>query len=105
MSPVLSIPGYHVELIDGVEVRKPAPKNLHAVVQGFLIQWLGRELPKRYRILPELNVLYGLDRLVPDVTATEKGALYVDGDLADAPPIDCRDPISGTDEWRPVQPS
>lgn len=77
--------GYHTELIHGVEIPKPLPKKLHARVQTFLIVFLSRTLPPRYWVASELNVLCGRDRLVPDITVTERSARYIDGDLADPP--------------------
>src|SRR5882724_7722348 len=85
MSTVLIEPGYHKELIDGCEVEKPLPKKLHARVQAYLVRVLGVKLPRLYEALPELNVLCGKDRLVPDVTVMERSARYEDGDLADPP--------------------
>ena len=83
MSTVLVEPQYHMELIDGREIQKPLPKNRHAFIQSYLVQWFGRELPKRFRSASELNVLCGPDRLVPDVTVMARNARYDDGDLAD----------------------
>jgi Uma2 family endonuclease len=85
MSTVLIDPGYHRELIDGREIEKHLPKKLHARVQAYLVRVLGVKLPKLYEALPELNVLCGEDRLVPDVTVMERSARYEDGDLADPP--------------------
>ena len=34
MSAVLTEPIYHTELIDGREIQKPLPKNLHAFTQS-----------------------------------------------------------------------
>ena len=87
MSTVVTEPAYHLERIDGREIQKPLPKNLHAFIQNFLIALLNRDLPKRYRVGPELNVLCGDDRLVPDVTVMERNARYEDGDLADPPQL------------------
>ena len=83
MGTVLTPTAYHTELIDGLEIEKPLPKNLHAFIQTFLIQWFGRELPRQYRVASELNVLCGKDRMVPDVTVVLRNARYLDGDLAD----------------------
>lgn len=83
MGTVLTPTAYHTELIDGREVEKPLPKNLHAFIQTFLIQWFGRQLPKQYRVASELNVLCGADRLIPDVVVTLRGARYLEGDLAE----------------------
>ena len=45
---------------------------------------LGTQLPEqKYRVLSELNVLCGDDRLVPDITVARRNAKYRDGDLAD----------------------
>jgi Uma2 family endonuclease len=85
MSTVLIDPGYHTELIDGREVEKPLPKKLHARVQAFLLRILGMKLVRPYEALPELNVLCGQDRLVPDITVTKRSACYEDGDLAEPP--------------------
>jgi Uma2 family endonuclease len=85
MSTVFVEPAYHTELIDGHEVEKLLPKKLHARVQAFLLRMLGIKLPGPYEALPELNVLCGEDRLVPDITVTERTARYEDGDLADPP--------------------
>jgi len=85
MSIALTDAVYHRELIDGREIQKPLPKNLHAFIQTYLLQWFGRELPKQYRVASELNVICGSDRLVPDVILTTRNAHYVDGDLVDPP--------------------
>ena len=74
---------YHTELIDGQEVEKPLPKDLHAFIQGFLLVRLAQQLPRKYRVLPELNVLCGSDRIIPDITVPLRSARYHDGDLAD----------------------
>jgi Uma2 family endonuclease len=87
MSSVLVEAAYHKELIDGHEVEKPLPKKLHARVQAYLIRVLAMTIPQSYEALPELNVLCGGDRLVPDITVTERSARYEDGDLADAPAL------------------
>lgn len=81
--PVFTEPAYHTEFIDGREIQKPLPKNLHAFIQSFLLQWCGRELPKQYRVVSELNVICGHDRLVPDAVVIPRSARFVDGDLAD----------------------
>ena len=81
----MAYPTYHKELIDGCEVEKPLPKNLHAFAETFLLVNLATRLPRRYEALPELNVLCGADRLVPDVVIAERSARYDDGDLADPP--------------------
>lgn len=83
MGSILAPTAYHTELIDGREIEKPLPKNLHAFIQTFLIQWFGRELPAQYRVASELNVLCGADLIVPDVTVMSRTARYLDGDLAD----------------------
>ena len=92
MSAVLTESLYHVELIDGREVEKPLPKKLHAFVQTYLINKLGRELPQQYRAVSELNVLTGgrtpegrREYVVPDITVVERNAKYEDGDLAEPP--------------------
>ncbi|MDQ2773452.1 MAG: Uma2 family endonuclease [Acidobacteriota bacterium] len=87
MSTVLVEPEYHLELIDGREIQKRVPRNLHAFIQPFLIQWFGRELAaaagSKHRVVSELNVLCREDRLVPDVTVVLRTAAYKRGDLAD----------------------
>ena len=87
MSTAATEPAYHLERIDGREIQKPLPKKLHAFIEGYLIIVLSRILPKRYMAAPELNVLCGGDRLVPDVTVMERSARYDDGDLADPPQL------------------
>jgi Uma2 family endonuclease len=87
MSTVLAEAAYHKELIDGREIEKPLPKKLHARVQAFLMRVLGLKVPRPYEALPELNVLCGNDRLVPDITIVDRSAHYEDGDLADQPAI------------------
>jgi Uma2 family endonuclease len=81
----MAYPTYHTELIDGREVEKPLPKNLHAFIQTFLAAAFLARLPRRYRAATELNVLCGPDRVVPDVTVMERSARYENGDLADPP--------------------
>jgi Uma2 family endonuclease len=89
MSTVLTEPAYHLELIDGREIQKPLPKELHAIIQSYLIAELRAQLPKqKFRALSELNVLCGEDRLVPDITVARRKSKYRDGDLAD-PPLLC----------------
>lgn len=89
MSTVFTQPAYHVELIDGREIEKPVPKELHAIIQSYLIEVLRTRLSKqKYRALSELNVLCGDDRLVPDIALARRNAKYRDGDLAD-PPLLC----------------
>jgi Uma2 family endonuclease len=84
MSAVAS--GYHVELIDGIEIEKPLPKKFHAIIQRFLLLVLTRDLPKLYIAMPELNVKCGADRLVPDVCVIERAALLnSDSDDIEAP--------------------
>jgi Uma2 family endonuclease len=84
MSTVLTQPEYHVELIDGKEIQKALPKKLHAIIESYLIVALGAGLSKqKYGVMPELNVLCGEDRLVPDITVARRHAKYRDGDLAD----------------------
>jgi len=85
MSTVQTQSAYHLERIDGQEVQKPSPKKLHALIERYLVIVLAHHLPKQYVAAPELNVLCGEDRLVPDVTVTERMARYDDGDLADSP--------------------
>ncbi len=93
MSAVLTEPTYHTELIDGREIQKPLPKNLHSFAQTYLIGFFLRTLSNRYRVISELNVLCGPDRLVPDVTVAFRNARYQDGDLAD-PAILCIEILS-----------
>ena len=83
MSTALVDGAYHKELIDGREIEKPLPKKLHARVQAFLMRVLGSKAPMPYETLPELNVVCGKDRLVPDITVVERSAYYAEGDLAD----------------------
>ncbi len=93
MSTVLVQPTYHVERIDGHEVQKPLPKKKHFLIQSYLVWKLRNDLPTRYRVGSELNVLCGPDRLVPDVIVVERSARYQDDDLAD-PAILCVEIIS-----------
>ena len=83
MSTALVDAAYHKELIDGREIEKPLPKKLHPRVQAFLMRMLGSKAPMPYETLPELNVLCGKDRLIPDITVVERSAHYTEGDLAD----------------------
>jgi Uma2 family endonuclease len=84
MSTVLTQPAYHLELIDGREIQKALPKLLHAIIQSYLIRVLSTQFSEqKYRVLSELNVLCGEDRLVPDITVAGRNAKYRDGDLAD----------------------
>ena len=46
---------------------------------------LARHVPPPYQALPELNVLCGEDRLVPDISVVQRSARYENGDLADPP--------------------
>ena len=85
MSTVLVDAAYHKELIDGREIEKPLPKNLHAFIQTFLGAALLARLPRSYRAATELNVVCGSDRLIPDVLVAERSARYENGDLADPP--------------------
>jgi len=85
MSTVLEDAAYHKELIDGREIEKPLPKNLHAFIQIFLGAALLARLSRSYRAATELNVVCGSDRLVPDVLVAERSARYENGDLADPP--------------------
>ena len=48
---------------------------------------MGRHLPPGFDAMPELNVLCGSDRLVPDLTVARQSARYVNGDLADGPDL------------------
>ena len=93
MSTVLVQPAYHLELIDGREVQKPLPKRYHFLIESYLIHTIANSLPSRYRVGPELNVLCGPDRLVPDVVVVERSARYQNDDLAD-PAILCVEIIS-----------
>jgi Uma2 family endonuclease len=83
MSAILVDPAYHLERIDGREVQKPLPKKLHALVQSYLIRILSVNTQPNVRVLSELNVLCGDDRVIPDVTVVPRNARYIDGDLAD----------------------
>jgi Uma2 family endonuclease len=83
MSAILIDPAYHLERIDGREIQKPLPKKLHAFVQSYLISILSVNTQPKVRILSELNVLCGEDRVIPDVTVVRRNARYIDGDLAD----------------------
>jgi Uma2 family endonuclease len=83
MSTILIDPAYHIERIDGREVQKPLPKKLHAFVQSYLIRILSVNAQPNVRVLSELNVLCGDDRVIPDVTVVPRNARYIDGDLAD----------------------
>ena len=83
MSTMLTVPQYHVELIDGREVEKPLPKKLHVLIQQYLILELARALPSHYKALPELNILTGgrtpegrREYVVPDVTVVAAGMKY-----------------------------
>jgi Uma2 family endonuclease len=87
MSTVLTEPAYHLERIDGREIQKPLPKKLHFLIERYLVIVLSRDLSRRYVAGPELNVLCGEDRLVPDVSVVERNARYENGDLADPPQI------------------
>ena len=93
MSTVLVQPTYHVELINGREIQKPLPKKKHFLIRSYLVWRLRNDLPTRYRVGSELNVLCGPDRLVPDVVVVERSARYQDDDLAD-PAILCVEIIS-----------
>jgi Uma2 family endonuclease len=92
MSAVITEPIYHTEFIDGREIQKPLPKNLHAFTQSYLLGSFWKTLPQ-YRVMSELNVLCGPDRLVPDVTVAFRNARYQDGDLAD-PAVLCVEILS-----------
>lgn len=83
MAAIITEPLYHMELIDGREIQKPLPKKLHFLVETFLILALNRLLPKAYIAGPELNVLCGEDRLVPDLTVVARNARFAGGDLAE----------------------
>jgi Uma2 family endonuclease len=82
--PVLARADYHMETIDGRDVQKPLPKNLHSRAQAHLLRALSGKIPENYEALSELNVICGEDRLIPDVAIVERAARYIDGDLADA---------------------
>ncbi len=86
-SPLVASPAYHVELIDGREIEKPSPKNLHTFIQVFLVLRVGIIVSSAFRLASELNVLCGRDRLVPDVMVVRRGAKYKDGDLQDPPAL------------------
>jgi len=93
MGAIFTPPVYHRELIDGHEVEKPLPKSLHAFIKSFLLVRLAQQLPKKYRVLAELNVLCGSDRIIPDITVPLRSARYQDGDLAD-PAVLCVEILS-----------
>lgn len=93
MGTVLVQPAYHVELIDGRQVRKPLPKKYHFLLESCLIRGLANNLAKRYQVGPELNVLCGPDRLVPAVVVVERSAHYENDDPAD-PAILCVEILS-----------
>ena len=83
---------YHVELIDGREVEKPMPKNLHTWIQVYLIVTLAKMLPQAFEPLSELNVLTGAytadgrrEYICPDVQVASKTAKYEEGMLAEPP--------------------
>jgi Uma2 family endonuclease len=63
------------------------PNKRHAIIQNFLLIRFAQLLPKSYRSLPELNVLCGADRIVPDITVFRRGASFIDGDLANPPAL------------------
>ncbi len=86
MSTLFTALTYHVELIDGREIQKPLPKKPHFLIQRHLLLVFGRTLDeKQYLAGPELNVLCGQDRLVPDLVIVREAAEYKDGDLAEPP--------------------
>jgi Uma2 family endonuclease len=80
---VLAGTDYHIETIDGRDLQKPLPKILHARAQAHILRTLAGKIPANYEALSELNVICGEDRLIPDIAIAQRGARYVDGDLAD----------------------
>ncbi len=90
MSAIVTEPAYHVELIGGIEIQKPVPKKLHAIVQARLIVALAKWQEAHgiaCEVLSELDVLCGKnneDRLVPDITVAPESARYIDSQLAEA---------------------
>jgi len=80
---VLTRTEYHVERIDGREIQKPVPKKLHSVIQDYMGRKLAEKIPDSCQVLPELNVICGEDRLVPEITVASRSARCIDGDLAD----------------------
>jgi len=88
------VPGYryHIELIDGQEIEKAMPKNLHTWIQVYLIGALLRLLPEPFEPLSEQDVLTGgrtadgrREWICPDVQVAAKTAKYDDGMLAEPP--------------------
>src|SRR6478609_704191 len=76
---------YHLERINGRDVRKPLPKRLHALVQTraiiALAKWSGN---LNFEVLSEVDVLTrGDDWLVPDVTVARASAKYRGGKPAE----------------------
>ena len=95
MDSVLTQATYHVELIDGSEVEKPLPKELHAFIQMYLILALSRQMPPHYYPLPDLNVLTGgtmpdgrREYVVPDIVVAQRsGVSFLDGNLVETPAL------------------
>jgi Uma2 family endonuclease len=83
MSTTLIDPVYHFERINGRDVRRPSPKKLHAFIQAYLMRVLSASMLSNARVLFELNVLCGDDRIVPAVIVVPHNARYIEGDLAD----------------------
>jgi hypothetical protein len=76
---------YYTERIDGVELEKPLPDKRHAVIQNYLLVLFAQTLPWPYRALPELTVVCGQDRLVPNIVVLHRNARFTAGELADPP--------------------
>ncbi len=85
MSTVLAEALYHEEVIDGQTVQKAPPKRLHVQFQKHLTSELDTHLPDFWEALPELTLVVGSDRVVPDITVVHKTARYDDGELAETP--------------------
>jgi Uma2 family endonuclease len=95
MDSVLTAATYHAELIGGVEVEKPLPKEFHAFIQMYLNMALSRQMPPRYYPMPELNVQTGgvmpdgrREYVIPDIVVTERTRTsFADGNLVEAPAL------------------
>lgn len=74
---------YHVEVINGREIEKPLPKELHAkLMERIMRLMIASGMLEGFNILPELNVAIGNgDYLIPDITLAREDAEYLDGDL------------------------
>jgi Uma2 family endonuclease len=77
---------YHTETINGVEIQKPLPKRLHAIIQKRILYLLEEQLAgKGYDVLPELDILCGRDRRCPDLTVYRSDAAFTNAMLTDPP--------------------